>query len=378
MFEAEHPAKLIRRGPVDSWLLGVVVLLVLSGEIFVFNTTYFYAFDRFDDPYLFVRKHNLALLIGSLGCGLAIVLPSAVFRRFAYPMLFVAVLGLCVVLVPGVAQGKVQRWLPLGSLNFQPSEFAKGAVVLYLAYALTKKSDRIQSFLDGLLPPLLVVGIVAVLIALEPDLGGAVFVCLLLFALLFVAGARLRHLTLLAGGGLLCLSYGVLSADYRMTRWLAFFNQTEDLQGAGYQLHQSLLAFGAGGIYGVGLGESRQKMFYLPEAHTDFVFAVIGEETGLWGTTGILVLFGLLGARGIWIALHHPTRFGQLLAFGCTFLLVCQAGLNMAVAVGLLPTTGLPLPFVSYGGSAFVMILVYVGILLSLSREVQRRNMVHA
>ena len=143
-------------------------------------------------------------------------------------------------------------------------------------------------------------------------------------------------------------------------------------------LGTSLLAFGAGGVYGVGLGESRQKMFYLPEAHTDFVFAVIGEETGLWGTTGILVLFGLLGARGIWIALHHPTRFGQLLAFGCTFLLVCQAGLNMAVAVGLLPTTGLPLPFVSYGGSAFVMILVYVGILLSLSREVQRRNMVHA
>ncbi len=378
MFETEHPPKLIRRGPVDSWLLCVVVLLVLSGEIFVFNTTYFYAFDRFDDPYLFVRKHNLALLIGSLGCGTAMVLPSAVFRRFAYPMLFLAVLGLCVVLVPGVAQGKVQRWLPLGSLNFQPSEFAKGAVVLYLAYALTKKYDRIQSFLDGLLPPLLVVGIVAVLIALEPDLGGAVFVCLLLFALLFVSGARLRHLALLAGGGLLCLSYGVLSADYRMTRWLAFFNQTEDLQGAGYQLHQSLLAFGAGGAYGVGLGESRQKMFYLPEAHTDFVFAVIGEETGLWGSTGILVLFGLLGARGIWIALHHPTRFGQLLAFGCTFLLVCQAGLNMAVAVGLLPTTGLPLPFVSYGGSAFVMILVYVGILLSLSREVQRRNMMHA
>lgn len=378
MFQAEHTAKLIRRGPVDSWLLGAIILLILSGEIFVFNTTYFYAFDRFDDPYLFVRKHNLALLIGSIGCGVAIMLPSAVFWRFAYPMLLVAVLGLCVVLVPGVTHGKVQRWLPIGPLNFQPSEFAKGAVVLYLAYALTKKSDRIQSFLDGLLPPLLVVGSVAVLIALEPDLGGSVFVCLLLFALLFVAGARLRHLALLAGGGLLFLSYGVLSAGYRMTRWAAFFNQTEDLQGAGYQLHQSLLAFGAGGVHGVGLGESRQKMFYLPEAHTDFVFAVVGEETGLWGTTGILVLFGLLGARGIWIALHHPTRFGQLLAFGCTFLLVCQAGLNMAVAVGLLPTTGLPLPFVSYGGSALVMILMYVGILLSLSREVQRRNMAHA
>ena len=375
--DAQTPG-LIRRGPVDAWLLGAVLLLVLSGELFVFNTTYFYAFDRFDDPYLFVRKHNVALVIGCLGCLVALALPSTVFRTLAYPALIVAFIILCLVLLPSFSHGKVQRWLSFGALNFQPSEFAKGAVVLYLASTLTKKADRIHSFMYGLLPPLLVVGCVAVLIALEPDLGGAVFICLLLAALIFVAGARGRHLVVLAGVGLLCLSYGVLSAGYRTDRLDTFLNRSADLQGAGYQLHQSLLAFGAGGVHGIGLGESRQKMFYLPEAHTDFVFAVVGEETGLWGTTGIILLFGLLGARGLWVAVRHPTQFGRLLAFGCTFLVVCQAGLNMAVAVGLLPITGLPLPFVSYGGSALVMILIYIGILLGLSREVQRRNIAYA
>ena len=371
-------AQPIRRGPVDSWLLGAVFLLILSGELFVLNTTYFYAFDRFDDAYLFVRKHNVALVIGSLGGLMALALPSTVFRILAYPALIVAFVSLCLVLLPGFSHGNVQRWLSFGALNFQPSEFAKGAVVLYLAYALAKKVDRIHSFVYGLLPPLLVVGCIVVLVALEPDLGGAVFISLLLAALLFVAGAQRWHLAVLALVGLLCLGYGVLSADYRTDRFLTFLDQSADLQGEGYQLDQSRLAFGAGGVSGVGLGESRQKMFYLPEAHTDFIFAVIGEETGLWGTTGIVLLFGLLGARGLRVASRHPTQFGRLLAFGCTFLIVCQAGINMAVVVGLLPITGLPLPFVSYGGSALVIILFCTGILLCLSREVQRQESAHA
>ena len=377
-FTDAQTAQPIRRGPVDSWLLGAVLLLILSGELFVLNTTYFYAFDRFDDTYLFVRKHNIALVVGGLGCLVALWLPSTVFRSLAYPALIAAFVSLCLVLLPGFSHGNVQRWLSFGALNFQPSEFAKGAVVLYLAYTLAKKADRIHSFVYGLLPPLLVVGCIVVLIALEPDLGGAVFISLLLAAVLFVAGARSRHLAVLALVGLLGLGYGVLSADYRTDRFLTFLNQSADLQGEGYQLHQSLLAFGAGGVSGVGLGESRQKMFYLPEAHTDFIFAVIGEETGLWGTTGIVLLFGLLGARGLRVASYHHTQFGRLLAFGCTFLIVSQAGINMAVVVGLLPITGLPLPFVSYGGSALVIILCCTGILLGLSREVQRQESAHA
>ncbi len=371
-------AQPLRRGSVDSWLLGAVLLLILSGELFVLNTTYFYAFDRFDDAYLFIRKHNVALVIGGLGCLVALILPSTVFRILAYPALIAAFVSLGLVLLPSFSHGNVQRWLSFGALNFQPSEFAKGAVVLYLAYALAKKANRIHSFMYGLLPPLLVVGCIGALIALAPDLGGAVFIGLLLVALLFVAGARSRHLVVLVFVGLLCLGYGVLSADYRTDRFLTFLNQSTDLQGKGYQLDQSRLAFGVGGVSGVGLGESRQKMFYLPEAHTDFIFAVIGEETGLWGTTGILLLFGLLGARGLRVASRHPTQFGRLLAFGCTFQIVCQAGINMAVVVGLLPITGLPLPFVSYGGSALVVTLFCTGILLCLSREVRRQESAHA
>jgi cell division protein FtsW len=367
----------IRRGPIDSWLLFAVILLVLVGEIMVFNTTYFYAFERFNDPYRFVWKHQLALLLGGLGLVAATVTPSAVYRRVAYPLLAFALCGLLIVFLPGVTHGKVHRWIALGPLNFQPSELAKGAVALYLAHSLTKKTDRIASLLQGLLPHLLVIGLVVGLIALEPDLGGAAVISLLLFALLFICGARKEHMGTLAVAGIFLLVIGIFTASYRSLRILSFLNPAAYRQGAGYQLVQSLLAFGAGGVCGVGLGESRQKMFFLPEAHTDFIFAVIGEETGLLGTIGVLSLFILLGLRGLRIAARHPHPFGSRLAFACTFLLVCQAGLNMAVVLGMLPTKGLPLPFISYGGSALIMALIYTGVLLSLSREARRENQVY-
>jgi cell division protein FtsW len=340
----------------------------------VFNTTYFYAFEHYNNPYRFVWKHHIALVLGVSSMALMAWLSSATYERFTYPILLLAVLGLLVVLVPGFTSGEVHRWIHLGLLNFQPSEFAKGAVVLYLACSLTKKAERLHNFVAGLLPHLLVIGLISLLIVIEPDLGGAAFVSLSLFVLLFVAGARKRHLLLLAGCGGLLLAYGITHADYRSARLLSFLDPVAHQHTGGYQLSQSLLAFGAGGVNGVGLGESQQKMFYLPEAHTDFVFAVLGEETGLWGTGGILLLFGLLGGRGVRIALRHPHAFGRLLACGCTFLLVGQAGLNMAVALGMLPTKGLPLPFISYGGSSLLMALVYAGVLLGLSREIRREN----
>ena len=367
-----------RRRPIDPWLLLAVVLLLLVGEVMVFNTTYFYAFEHFGDPYRFVWKHQIALALGSLGLVVVVSLSLATYRRLAYLVLVFAFLGLLVVFMPGVAHGKVHRWIDLGPLNFQPSEFAKGATVLYLAHFLAKKGDRVASILYGLLPPLLITGTVVVLIVLEPDLGGAVFVSMILFALLFVAGARIQHLAALAACGLVLLVFAIITASYRSDRLDSFFNRAANKQGKSYQLNQSLLAFGAGGVRGVGLGESRQKMFYLPEAHTDFIFAVVGEETGLWGAVGILSLFALLGMRGLRVATRHPHPFGRLLAFGYTFLLVCQAGLNMAVVLGMLPTKGLPLPFISYGGSSLVMTLMYAGVLLNLSRDIPRENRVYA
>ena len=367
-----------RRRPIDPWLLLAVALLLLIGEVMVFNTTYFYAFEHFGDPYRFVWKHQIAIVLGGVGLFVAASIPSASYRRLTYPVLALAFLGLLIVFLPGVAPGKVHRWIDLGPLNFQPSELAKGAMALYLAHFLTKKADRITSFVLGLFPPLLIVGAAVVLIVLEPDLGGAVFISLILFAFFFIAGARPRHLAILTVCGLVLLACAIVTASYRSDRLASFFDPAAPKQGKGYQLNQSLLAFGAGGVKGVGLGESRQKMFYLPEAHTDFIFAVVGEETGLWGTAGILSLFLLLGVRGLRITVRHPQPFGRLLAFGYTFLLVCQAGLNMAVVLGLLPTKGLPLPFISYGGSSLVMTLVYAGVLLSLSREIPRENQTYA
>lgn len=371
-------ASTLQYGPIDSWLLLAVVLLLLIGEVMVFSTSYFYAFERFSDPYRFFWKHQAAMILGALGLVAAMSVPSATYRRFAYPLLVLALLGLIIVFLPGVSHGKIHRWIHAGPINFQPSELAKGAAVLYLASSLAKKTERISDFIHGILPQLLIVGMIVLLIALEPDLGGAVSVSLVLFALLFVAGAQLRHLAALVACGAVLLICGTVTASYRLDRIVSFLHAAEHKQGHSYQLNQSLIAFGAGGANGVGLGESRQKMFYLPEAHTDFIFAVIGEETGLWGTGGILALFALLGVRGLRVALRHPHRFGRLLAFGCTFLLVCQAGLNMAVVLGLLPTKGLPLPFISYGGSSLVMALIYAGVLLSLSRESRRENQAYA
>jgi len=368
----------LQRGPIDSWLLLAVVLLLLIGEVMVFSTSYFYAFERFSEPYRFFWKHQAALALGACGLVIAIAVPSAMYRYFVYPFLILAILGLSIVFLPGISHGRIHRWIHAGPINFQPSEFAKGAAVLYLASSLAKKTDRITDFMRGIFPQLLIVGVIVLLIALEPDLGGAVSVSLVLVAMLFVAGARLRHLAALMACGFILLICGTLTANYRLDRIVSFLHAAEHKQGHSYQLNQSLIAFGAGGANGVGLGESRQKMFYLPEAHTDFIFAVVGEETGLWGTGGILVLFTLLGVRGLRVALRHPHRFGRLLAFGCTFLLVCQAGLNMAVVLGLLPTKGLPLPFISYGGSSLVMALIYAGVLLSLSRESRRENQAYA
>ena len=368
----------IQRGALDPWLLLAVVVLLLIGEVMVFSTSYFYAFERFNDPYRFFWKHQFAVLLGGSGLVLATMVPSPLYRRFAYPLLALAFVSLMMVFVPGISHGKIHRWIHAGPINFQPSELAKGAAVLYLATSLAKKAGRIGDFLHGVLPHLVIVGAIVLLIVLEPDLGGAVSISLVLFAMLFIAGARWRHLGLLAVCGAVLFVCAIFTAQYRSARFTSFFNQSEHKQGHGYQLNQSLIAFGAGGVNGVGLGESRQKMLYLPEAHTDFIFAVVGEETGLWGGGTIILLFALLGARGLRVAVRHPQPFGRLLAFGCTFLLVCQAGLNMGVVLGLLPTKGLPLPFISYGGSALVTALIYAGILLSLSREALRENHAHA
>jgi cell division protein FtsW len=356
----------------DPWLILAVAALVGLGLVMVFNVSYFHGQERFGDSLQFFRKHLLSIGIGIVAAVFAARLPSDAYRRVAYPLLLVAMVALVLVLIPGigVARGGARRWLHLGPLNLQPSELAKFAVVLYLAGSLARKGDRVRSFGRGVAPPCLLVGLIGALVLLEPDFGTAALTGGVLVLVLFAGGARLWHLAIPALAAVPLVAYAVVAEGYRLKRLLGFLNPEEDPLGINFQLKQSFIAFGSGGLWGIGLGESRQKLFYLPEAHTDFIFSVIGEELGLAGALLVLGLFGVVAARGFRVAARHTDRFGSLLAFGVTLLLVLQCLVNVGVVLGCLPTKGLALPFVSYGGSAMVTALAAVGVLLALAREV--------
>lgn len=356
----------------DPWLLLTVAALVGLSVVMVFNVSYFYGEERFGDSFVFFRKHLFSIALGTLVGAVASRLPSDTYRRAAYPVLLTVLVALVLVLVPGIglARGGARRWLHVGPLSIQPSELAKFAVVLYLARSLVKKGERVRKFTVGIVPHCIVVGTIAGLALLEPDFGTAMLAAGLLGGMLFVGGVPLRFLALPGLAVLPVVGMLVMKEGYRMKRILGFLNPDLDPLGINFQLKQSFIAFGSGGVWGIGLGESRQKMFYLPEAHTDFIFSVIGEELGLAGALLVLTLFGVLAVRGFRIAMRHSDEFGSLLAFGVTLSLVLQAVVNVGVVLGCLPTKGLALPFLSYGGSAMIAALAQVGVLLALAREV--------
>jgi cell division protein FtsW len=366
----QRPRLVVNLGP-DPWLLLTVATLVGLGAVMVFNVSYFYGQETVGDPMHFFRKHVISIGLGVVLAAFASRVPSERYRQLAYPLLGLALFLMVAVLVPGlgVRRGGAQRWFPLGPLSFQPSEVAKFAIVLYLACSLARKGERMREFKLGVLPHVIVVGAIALLALLEPDFGTAVLGAVLLGFMLWVGGARLLHLGLLGSLALPGLAYMIVLKPYRFARVLTFVDYTKDPQGMGFQLLQSLIAFGSGGVSGVGLGQSEQKMFFLPAAHTDFIFSVIGEEFGLVGAVVVLALFLVVGARGLRIAARHPDPFASLLAFGTTVLIVLQGLLNIGVVLGCLPTKGLALPFVSYGGSAMMLSLAEVGVLLALARE---------
>ena len=355
----------------DPWLVLAVAALVGLGVVVVFNTSYFYGQRMFGDALYIFRKHLLSITIGAVLCLIAARIPSERYRALAYPLLLAVLVALGLVLIPhlGVVRGGARRWLHLGPLNLQPSEAAKLAIVLYLAHSIARKGDKLRSFQGGVLPHCIVVGVLALLMLVEPDFGSAAIAGALLVCMLFAGGVRVRHLAIPALCALPLLIYEVMRSGYRMKRILAFLNPGIDPQGIGYQLNQSFIAFGSGGVWGVGLGEGRQKLFYLPEAHTDFIFSVIGEELGLAGALLVLTLFAIIAVRGFRIALRHTDTFASLLAFGVTLALVLQGVINMGVVLGCLPTKGLALPFLSYGGSAMIAALTQTGVLLALARE---------
>jgi len=355
----------------DPWLvLGIGLLLALS-LVVVFDVSYFQAKESYGDPLYFFQKHLIAIGIGLVLAGIASRVPIALYRAAAYPLLGVSALLLVAVLIPGIGtqRGGAQRWLLLGPVMFQPSELAKLALVLYLAAAMARKGDRIREFWGGVLPFCMVAGVLCGLTLLEPDFGNTVILGGVLVLMLYVAGARMGHLVMLGSVAVPFLAYQVATHPYRLKRVFAFMNPDEDPLGINFQLHQSLIAIGSGGFAGVGIGASQQKLFYVPAPHTDFIFSMIVEELGLLGAGAVVVIFAMVVLRACRIARLHQDPFPSLLAFGLAGLIALQAVLNLAVVLGCLPTKGLPLPFVSYGGSAMMLSLAEVGVLLALARE---------
>ena len=356
---------------VDKWMLLAVVGLLAVGVTMVLSTSYLYSQERYGDGTYFFRKQMIAMGAGAVALIACTMIPSALYRRFAYPLLALSFIILVLVLVPGVGvnRGGARRWIMFPGFAFQPSELAKLALVFYLAHSMAKKEQMIRSFSVGVLPHLIVFGLFAGMLLLDPDFGTALMLSMLLYFMLFIGGARVHHLV---GTGLMALPvliYVLTKADYRIRRLMSFLDPWSDAAGSGFHVIQSLIAFGSGQIWGRGLGESRQKLFYLPEAHTDFVFSVIGEELGLLGALAVLALFGVIITRGLQLTAKIEEPFDQYLAFGLTVLLGLQALIHMGVVMGLMPTKGLVLPFISYGGSAMVINLMEAGILLGLSRR---------
>jgi cell division protein FtsW len=352
----------------DPWLLVAAAGLAGFGLVMVFNASYFYAQERFGNPFLFVVKHVVAMCIGFAALLITSRLRVQSFDKYALRFMWLCMFSLCFVLVFGVTRNNAISWINLGPLHLQPSEFAKIGVVLYMARAIARYRDQMEDFRVGVLPHLMIVGLCAALIGVQPDVGTAVIVLSVFIFMLYVGGARISHLAIMGVVALAVLAVAVAIAPYRLNRVRALWNPWEYRYGIAFQLVQSMIAFGSGGWTGVGLGGSQQKLFFLPEAHTDFIFSVVGEELGLAGVGLVLGLFALIGVRGFRIALRHPDPFASMLALGITVAILLEAAVNIGVTVGLLPTTGLALPFLSYGGSALLRVMIQVGILTALSR----------
>lgn len=353
-----------------------VILLIGLGLIMVYSSSAAIAYQKFNDPYYFLKRQISWIFIGGVLMAFFMRLDYRILQKFTYPALIVTMFLLVLVLFPqfGKKVGGAQRWLHIGSFSFQPSELAKFTLILYVVHSLVKKQDRIKDFFYGYLPNLIVLGFFSVLFLFQPDLGTTVILMTVVFILFFTAGIKFSYLFYSVVMLLPAMCAAILSSEYQKNRIISFLDPEKDPLGKGYQIIQSFLAFGRGNIFGMGLGDGRQKLFFLPEPHTDFIFSIIGEELGFAGTVVVVVLFLVIIWRGIQTAMKSPDLYGAYLSLGLTSLIGVQAMVNLAVAVGLLPTKGLTLPFVSTGGSSLVVSMVCAGVLLNISKKAGAKN----
>ncbi len=367
----EPPENLEPRRP-DYLLLASTIALLVLGTLMVYSASFVVAHNEFNDDAYFLTRQLMWIGVGGIGLLLAMRTDYRRWRTFSLPIMFACIGLLVIVLIPGIGTSNygAVRWIRVGPVQIQPSEIAKLAIILYLADWLARRGRMVGEFMKGLLPFAIIVGIVAMLVVVQPDLGTTAIIVGAAACLFFVAGASLVHIALLAisgvGAGMALMAH---LTGYQLDRIRAYIDPWSDIQGFGWHTAQGLLALGSGGLFGHGLGNGLQKYYWVPNAHTDAIFAIIGEELGFVGCIGVLFLFGVLSWRGFLIAWQAPDPFARLFATGLTCMLTLQALVNIAVVTNSLPYTGVTLPLVSFGGSSTVISLVAIGLLLNISRQ---------
>ena len=366
-----------RKKPVDGTLLTVMILLMMLGLLTLFSATYYKALET-GNPWDQVVKQLFGAAVGAAAMAVTCRVPYAFWRhrKVVLSAVGISLVLLVLVAIPGIGTSVngSRRWITLGPLSFQPGEMAKYAAVLFMAMTLTVRGKKIQKLFTGILPVLIVPGIMFLLILEQPNLSTAGTIIIVSVIMVLLAGAKWRHMAALGAGALAVGAYYAWSAEYRRERLLSFTDPFAKMSDEGYQLSQSLIAFGSGGLFGMGLGQGRQKYAYLPYPESDFIFAIVGEDFGLVGCLAVILLFAAFLWAGMRVALDCDDPFGCLLAAGITCMISVQAFINMGVVVGILPTTGLPLPFFSAGGTSLSITMAAVGIVLNVSRY-GRRNL---
>jgi cell division protein FtsW len=355
----------------DVILLLVTLILVTVGTAMIYSSSSIIALEKFKDGQYFLKKQILFVFMGLISMVLMTKIPYTLLKKAAYPGIVVSLVLLALLFIPhvGIRRGGATRWLNLGFFSFQVTEMVKIAVVIFLAHLLTRKIHQLKKFSHGILIPLSITSVMILLVLLEPDFGTAVIIASIMLLMMCLAGSRIKHLLILGASFIPIGVWLIWHKGYRLARLTAFLDPWKDAGNTGFQIIQSLLSFGSGGTFGVGIGDGMQKLFYLPEPHTDFILSIIAEESGFIGVTIVIVMFALFVFRGFMIALKAPDLFGTLLAAGLTMVIALESFINIAGVMGLIPLKGLALPFLSYGGTSFIMSMTAVGILLNISTQ---------
>lgn len=360
----------LKKGSADFVLFLTVLSLVSIGVIMVFSASEYSTLINYKDSFYYFKRQLLWALFGLTAMYIMSNFDYRQLKKYIVPFMVISFIMLILVLIPGVGRevNGSRRWIGIGPLPFAPAELVKLSVILFTAYGLSLQKERVKQFSKGVLPYMAVLGVAAGLIMLQPDLGTTISLAGIVFVMVFAAGARVAHLGGLALGGVGAIVMAIILEPYRMKRFMAFLDPWADPQGSGFHIIQGLYAIGSGGLFGLGLGQSKQKYLYLPENHTDFIFAITAEELGFIGASLVILLFALFVWRGLKIAVTSQDPFACLLATGITAWVGVQAIINIGVVTGSMPVTGIPLPFISFGGTSLLFTMAGVGILLNISK----------